>query len=81
MVLGIKTYLAMLLMGVALLGVPPLEANANSPKLEICLLENNLPYSIQIVGRFGEDEKLLQISKVIEKSLKPPPLLNSWELC
>jgi len=32
------------------------------------------------VGRFGEDEKLLQISQVIEKSLKVPPLLNSWEL-
>ena len=42
--------------------------------------ENNLPYSIQIVGRFGEDEKLLQISKVIEKSLNAPPLLNSWDL-
>ena len=42
--------------------------------------EKNLPYSIQIVGRFGEDEKLLQISQVIEKSLKVPPLLNSWEL-
>ncbi len=42
--------------------------------------ENNLPYSIQIVGRFEEDEKLLQISKIIEKSLNAPPLLNSWEL-
>ncbi len=42
--------------------------------------EKNLPYSIQIVGRLGEDEKLLQISQVIEKSLKVPPLLNSWEL-
>jgi len=42
--------------------------------------EKNLPYSIQIVGRFGEDEKLLQISQVVEKSLKVPPLLNSWEL-
>ena len=40
----------------------------------------NLPYSIQIVGRFGEDEKLLQISKIIEECLKIPPLLNSWEL-
>ena len=27
--------------------------------------QKNLPYSIQIVGRFGEDEKLLQISKII----------------
>ena len=42
--------------------------------------EKNLPYSIQIVGRFGEDEKLLQISQVIEECLKIPPLLNSWEL-
>mgnify|MGYP003339282834 FL=1 len=40
----------------------------------------NLPYSIQIVGRFGEDEKLLQIAKVIEECLKIPPLFNSWEL-
>ncbi len=42
--------------------------------------ENNLPYSIQIVGRFGEDEKLLQISKLIEKNLNILPLLNEWEL-
>jgi len=42
--------------------------------------ENNLPYSIQIVGRFGEDEKLLKISKLIEKSLNTLPLLNEWEL-
>ena len=42
--------------------------------------ENNLPYSIQIVGRFGEDEKLLQISKLIHKSLNTLPLLNEWEL-
>ena len=42
--------------------------------------ENNLPYSIQIVGRFGEDEKLLQISKLIAKSLNTLPLLNEWEL-
>jgi len=42
--------------------------------------EKNLPYSIQIVGRFGEDEKLLQISKCIEKSLNTSPLLNEWEL-
>ena len=41
---------------------------------------NNLPYSIQIVGRFGEDEKLLQISKLIEKSLNTSPLVNEWEL-
>ena len=42
--------------------------------------DNNLPYSIQIVGRFGEDEKLLQISKLIEKSLNTLSLLNEWEL-
>ena len=42
--------------------------------------ENNLPYSIQIVGRFGEDEKLLQISKLIAKRLNTLPLLNEWEL-
>ena len=42
--------------------------------------KNNLPYSIQIVGRFGEDEKLLQISKFIGESLKVPRILNSWEL-
>ena len=42
--------------------------------------ENNLPYSIQIVGRFGEDEKLLQFSKLIEKNLNTLPLLNEWEL-
>jgi len=42
--------------------------------------EKNLPYSIQIVGRFGEDEKLLQISKLIEKNLNILPLLNEWEL-
>ena len=42
--------------------------------------ENNLPYSIQIVGRFGEDEKLLKISKIIEEILKVPQIQNSWEL-
>ena len=42
--------------------------------------KNNLPYSIQIVGRFGEDEKLLHISKLIEKNLNILPLLNEWEL-
>ncbi len=42
--------------------------------------ENNLPYSIQIVGRFGEDEKLLKISQLIEKSLNILPILNEWEL-
>ena len=42
--------------------------------------KNNLPYSIQIVGRFGEDEKLLQISKLIAKRLNTLPLLNEWEL-
>ena len=42
--------------------------------------DNNLPYAIQIVGRFGEDEKLLQISKLINKSLNTLPLLNEWEL-
>ena len=42
--------------------------------------EKNLPYSIQIVGRFGEDEKLLQIAKLIEKNLNILPLLNEWEL-
>ena len=29
----------------------------------------NLPYSLQIIGNFGEDEKLLQISKMIVKNL------------
>ena len=42
--------------------------------------EKNLPYSIQIVRRFGEDEKLLQISKLIEKNLNTLTLLNEWEL-
>ena len=42
--------------------------------------ENNLPYSIQIVGRFGEDEKLLKISKIIGEILKVPQIQNSWEL-
>ncbi len=41
---------------------------------------NNLPYSMQIVGRFGEDEKLLQISKFIKKRLNILTLLNEWEL-
>ena len=42
--------------------------------------EKNLPYSIQIVGRFGEDEKLLHISKLFEKNLNTLPLLNEWDL-
>ena len=40
----------------------------------------NLPYSIQIIGRFGEDEKLLEISKMIEAELNIKSLKNEWEL-
>ena len=42
--------------------------------------EKNLPYSIQIIGKFGEDEKLLKISHMIEAVLKIKPLKNEWEL-
>ena len=42
--------------------------------------EKNLPYSIQIIGKFGEDEKLLRISHMIEAALKIKPLKNEWEL-
>ena len=40
----------------------------------------NLPYSIQIIGRFGEDEKLLEISKMVEAALNIKSLKNEWEL-
>ena len=40
----------------------------------------NLPYSIQIIGRFGEDEKLLEISKMVESELNIKSLKNEWEL-
>ena len=40
----------------------------------------NLPYSIQIIGRFGEDEKLLEISKMVEAELNIKSLKNEWEL-
>jgi len=42
--------------------------------------EKNLPYSIQIIGKFGEDEKLLKISHMIEAVLKIKSLKNEWEL-
>lgn len=42
--------------------------------------EKNLPYSIQIIGRFGEDEKLLQISKMVEAELNIKSIKNEWEL-
>ena len=42
--------------------------------------EKNLPYSIQIIGRFGEDEKLLEISKMVESELNIKSLKNEWEL-
>ena len=42
--------------------------------------KSNLPYSIQIVGRFGEDENLLQFATNIQNFLSIKPLLNEWEL-
>jgi len=42
--------------------------------------EKNLPYAIQIIGRFGEDEKLLEISKMVEAELNIKSLKNEWEL-
>ena len=40
----------------------------------------NLPYSLQIIGNFGEDEKLLQISKMIVKNLNISKIQNEWDL-
>ena len=40
----------------------------------------NLPYSLQIIGNFGEDEKLLQISKMIVKKLNISKIQNEWDI-
>ena len=37
----------------------------------------NLPYSLQIIGNFGEDEKLLQISRMIVNNLSISKIQNS----
>ena len=42
--------------------------------------ENNLPYSIQIIGQYGKDEELIKISKYIQKIIAVNNPLNEWEL-
>ena len=40
----------------------------------------NLPYSLQIIGNFGEDEKLLQIAKMAVKNLNISQIQNEWDM-
>ena len=40
----------------------------------------NLPYSLQIIGNFGEDEKLLQISRMIVNNLSISKIQNEWDI-
>ena len=40
----------------------------------------NLPYSLQIIGNFGEDEKLLQISRMIVNNLSISKIQNEWDM-
>ena len=40
----------------------------------------NLPYSLQTISNFGEDEKLLQISKMIVNNLSISKIQNEWDL-
>ncbi len=42
--------------------------------------EENLPYAIQIVGRYGKDEQLLQVAKRIQDVISISPIQNEWEL-
>jgi len=42
--------------------------------------DENLPYAIQIVGRYGQDERLLQIAKRIQDVIDISPIQNEWEL-
>ena len=73
MVLGIKLLFRSLLVGVALLSVPLLNVSANSAKLEICLLENNLPYSSRAT-QSGFD---YDVGKLLAKKLKRE-LVTVW---
>ena len=40
----------------------------------------NLPYSVQIIGKFGQDESLFEASKQINKLIGASRILNSWNL-
>ena len=42
-------------------------------------VNNDLPY-LQIIGNFGEDEKLLQISKMIVNNLNTSKIQNEWDM-
>tara|TARA_B100000676_G_scaffold313212_1_gene392361 strand:- start:310 stop:1161 length:852 start_codon:yes stop_codon:yes gene_type:complete len=80
MVLGVKPYFRMLLMGVALLGVSPLKANANSAKLEICLLENNLPYSSRATQSGFDYDVGKLLAKKLKRELVPVWSSNSRQI-
>ena len=41
---------------------------------------NNLPYSIQIIGRYGEDELLLKHAKKIQNIIGELQIKNFWEI-
>ena len=41
---------------------------------------NNLPYSIQIIGRYGEDELLLKHAKRIQNIIGKLQIKNFWEI-
>jgi len=41
---------------------------------------NNLPYSIQIIGRYGEDELLLKHAKRIQNIIGELQIKNFWEI-
>jgi len=41
---------------------------------------NNLPYSIQIIGRYGEDELLIKHAKKIQNTIGELQIKNFWEI-
>ena len=41
---------------------------------------NNLPYSIQIIGKHGEDELLLKHAKNIQRTIGELHFKNFWEI-
>ena len=66
--------------GVALLGVSPLKANANSAKLEICLLENNLPYSSRATQSGFDYDVGKLLAKRLKRELVPVWSSNSRQI-
>ena len=41
--------------------------------------DENLPFAIQIVGRYGQDERLLKITKLIQNVIGIGPIKNAWD--